>query len=150
MPTDGPEGYFTPDHYFLMAELKYNLAITNYDEMISFDLTEKERVELFETLIPELEKYYSNTAALKVCSEFDPAEIRNAVRKADFNNPVSIKDAVSMVIGALSEYSVHTPHPKYYGLFNPRANFPSIIADLISATYNPQLAAWGHSPWAAE
>ena len=40
------------------------------------------------------------------------------------------------------DLSVHTPHPKYFGLFNPRSNYAGIIADLITATYNPQLAAW--------
>ena len=50
----------------------------------------------------------------------------------------------------MEEYSVHTPHPKYFGLFNPRSNFAGVIADLITASYNPQLAAWSHAPFAVE
>jgi glutamate/tyrosine decarboxylase-like PLP-dependent enzyme len=118
--------------------------------MTNPDLTEQQRIELFNKLIPMLENYYSNTQKLRVTSGFDPAEIRNDVRKADFNNPVEITTAVGTVTEALNRYAVQITHPMYYGLFNPRPNFPSIIADLITATYNPQLAAWSHSPWAVE
>jgi len=118
--------------------------------MTSFDLTIEQRAELFEMLLPELESYYSNTAELRVTAPLKPDEIQQAVREADFNQPAGIKQAVSMVIGAMRKYHVHTPHPRYYGLFNPRPNFPSIVADLITATFNPQLAAWSHSPWASE
>jgi len=118
--------------------------------MTSFDLTSEQRAELFTELLPELEKYYSRTAELRVTPPLDPEEIRRYVRKADFSHPVEIKEAASRVTGALRKYIVHTPHPRYYGLFNPRPNFPSIVADLITATFNPQLAAWSHSPYAAE
>jgi glutamate/tyrosine decarboxylase-like PLP-dependent enzyme len=118
--------------------------------MTSFDLTREQRTELFGMLLPELEKYYNNTAELRVTPPLDINEIRQVVRKADFSNPSDIRDAVRLVTGALRKYSVHTPHPRYYGLFNPRPNFPSVIADLITATFNPQLAAWSHSPYASE
>jgi aromatic-L-amino-acid/L-tryptophan decarboxylase len=118
--------------------------------MISFDLTTEQRAELFEMLLPELENYYSHTAELRVTAPLDLDEIQQVVREADFNHPAEIKKAVSMVTGALRKYIVHTPHPRYYGLFNPRPNFPSVIADLITATFNPQLAAWSHSPYASE
>jgi hypothetical protein len=113
--------------------------------MTSFDLTRKQRSELFELLLPELEEYYNNTANLRVTPPLDLQEIRQVVRKPDFNNPSDVRDAVGLVTGALRKYSVHTPHPRYFGLFNPRPNFPSVIADLITATFNPQLAAWSHS-----
>jgi aromatic-L-amino-acid decarboxylase len=118
--------------------------------MTSFDLTVEKRAELFEMLLPELEIYYGNTAELRVTPPLDLEEIKQAVRKADFDHPADIKEAVRMVTGALREYIVHTPHPRYFGLFNPRPNFPSVVADLITATFNPQLAAWSHSPYAAE
>lgn len=45
---------------------------------------------------------------------------------------------------------VHTMHPGYFGLFNPTAIFPGIVADLITAHLNPQLAVWSHAPVAVE
>ncbi|MBG0859020.1 MAG: pyridoxal-dependent decarboxylase [Bacteroidales bacterium] len=118
--------------------------------MTKFDLTSEERAGLFRMLIPELESYYSNTSELRVTPPLDPDEIRKVVRMADFNHPENINDAVRKIIDSLRNYIVHTPHPRYYGLFNPRPNFPSVVADLLTAAFNPQLAAWSHSPFAAE
>ncbi len=118
--------------------------------MTGFDLSTEQRAELFEMLLQELEDYYSKTAELRVTAPLDQEEIQRVVRKADFDHPTELNEAVSMVISALRKYIVHTPHPRYYGLFNPRPNFPSVIADLITATFNPQLAAWSHSPYASE
>ena len=118
--------------------------------MTRFDLTSQQRIELFEKLLPELENYYGNIGKLKVTSVPNPAEIRRELQKADFKHPIDIREATDLVTSSLSRYSVHISHPMYYGLFNPRPNFASIIADLITAIYNPQLAAWSHSPWAAE
>jgi glutamate/tyrosine decarboxylase-like PLP-dependent enzyme len=47
-------------------------------------------------------------------------------------------------------HQVHTPHPCYFGLFNPAPAFMGILGDCITATLNPQLAAWSHSPLAVE
>lgn len=118
--------------------------------MTSFDLSREQRAELLNILLPELEKYYGNTAQIRVTPPLDIEEIQEFVRKADFSHPTDVKEAVRVVTGALKKYIVHTPHPRYFGLFNPRPNFPSVIADLITATYNPQLAAWSHSPYASE
>ena len=36
-------------------------------------------------------------------------------------------------------------HPGYFGLFNPTTVFPGVVADLITASLNPQLAVWSHA-----
>ena len=45
---------------------------------------------------------------------------------------------------------VHITNPNYYGLYNPRPNIAGIMADMISAFMNPQMAAWSHAPYAVE
>ena len=45
---------------------------------------------------------------------------------------------------------MHTPHPSYFGLFNPAPTTMGIAADTLVAAFNPQLAAWSHSPFAVE
>jgi glutamate/tyrosine decarboxylase-like PLP-dependent enzyme len=50
----------------------------------------------------------------------------------------------------LRKWQVHVTHPRYFGLFNPSVTVASVLADLLVAMYNPQLAAWRTSPVANE
>lgn len=118
--------------------------------MNTFDLTPGERKKALDILISILEKYYSGKSFSRVSPPLNISEIRASVGSADFSQPVSLAGAVTSITEALEKYIVHLGHPMYYGLFNPRPNFPSIVADIITAFYNPQLAAWSHSPWASE
>ena len=77
-------------------------------------------------------------------------EIRDFVEKQDLMSGGNFEKSMDHVTGGLEKYSVHPSHPKYFGLFNPRSNFAGILADLITAYYNPQLAAWSHAPFAVE
>ncbi|MDC8002958.1 aminotransferase class V-fold PLP-dependent enzyme [Aureisphaera galaxeae] len=116
---------------------------------MNFDLTSSERNTTWNFLWNELEDYYSKTEKQRTAIYPERKEVVHAL-DSDFEQPRSTKEAVEYVLKSLSKYAVHTPHPAYYGMFNPRANFPSILADVISAVYNPQLAAWGHAPFAVE
>ena len=50
----------------------------------------------------------------------------------------------------LRKWQVHVTHPRYFGLFNPSVTVASVVADLLVAMYNPQLATWRTSPAANE
>ena len=117
---------------------------------MNFDLNESERKEIWSFLLQKLENYYANTSERRVAPQLDTLRIREHAQKYSFGKALAPTQALQHVLEGLEQYAVHTPHPSYFGLFNPRANFPSILADLISATYNPQMAAWSHSPFAAE
>jgi len=117
---------------------------------INFDLSPEQRSELLSYLIAELEHYYSRTEALRVTPKLDLEKIISSVRSFDLRSPLDGKKALEAVLEGMTEHAVHTPHPMYYGLYNPRANFAGILADLITAVLNPQLAAWSHSPYASE
>ena len=58
--------------------------------------------------------------------------------------------ALDFVADGLWRGQVHTPHPRYFGLFNPAPSTMSIAADALVAGFNPQLAAASHSPFAVE
>jgi len=116
---------------------------------MNFDLEQQERKEIWEFTIKQLENFYSNTEDYKAAIYPDRKTVLESV-VSNFENPRKTKEAISTVLDGLSKYAVHTPHPNYYGMFNPRANFPSIIADTITAVFNPQLAAWGHAQYAVE
>jgi len=105
---------------------------------------------LLDQTVELLLEYYTNTQDVRVTPPLDKEAVRNTVRAFDFNEAMDPSLAVRKIVEGLETFSVHTPHPKYFGLFNPRSHFPSILADLITAVFNPQLAAWSHAPFANE
>ena len=58
--------------------------------------------------------------------------------------------ALGFVAAELRRHQVHTAHTSYFGLFNPSPTTMGIAADTLVAGFNPQIAAWSHSPFAAE
>jgi len=117
---------------------------------MNFNLDQQSRKELFDVLLPLLEDYYAFTKTKTVSANWDIQEIRALVQQTNFQQPASAISVINQVVKGLDKYAVHTPHPNYFGLFNPRTSFTSILADLIVATFNPQLAAWSHAPYASE
>ncbi|WP_152426501.1 pyridoxal phosphate-dependent decarboxylase family protein [Cesiribacter andamanensis] len=116
---------------------------------MNFDFSEESRREIWSFLHQQLEAYYAHTADRPVAPPLEPAAIRNYLHTS-FQQALPAEQALRHVLDGLDRYLVHTPHPNYYGLFNPRAAFPGILADTITATYNPQMAAWSHAPFAVE
>ncbi|MDW3193654.1 MAG: pyridoxal-dependent decarboxylase [Cytophagales bacterium] len=114
-----------------------------------FDLSPEERQRVMLHTLQSLEDYYQNTRGRRVSPPLDIPRIQQHAQ-VDFGKDRSEEAAVDHVISGLEQFAVQTPHPSYYGLYNPRANFASILGDLIAATYNPQMAAWSHSPFAVE
>lgn len=115
-----------------------------------FDLDAEERSALLKELVARLEAYYQNTSTFSTSPELNIQEIRSFISNPNLANGLSKIEALEKVTAGLEKYAVHTPHPKYFGLYNPRANYAGILADFITATYNPQMAAWSHAPFAAE
>ncbi|MBV8706669.1 MAG: hypothetical protein JO028_05740, partial [Acidobacteriaceae bacterium] len=80
-----------------------------------------------------------------------PEEIRSYLTsRYDFTKPLELDDVIADVEEMLRKWQVHVTHPRYFGLFNPSVTIASVVADLIAAMYNPQLATWRTSPAANE
>lgn len=118
--------------------------------MKSFDLTSKERINITQEVFHALETFIAHTKDLQVSPRLKLKEIQQHAHQFTFSKAEDPQSVISAVIEGLKKYAVHTPHPKYFGLFNPRANFLSTLADYITAVFNPQLAAWSHAPYAVE
>src|ERR1700675_973271 len=97
-----------------------------------------------------MESYARNVSSLPVAPELDPEKIRAALASCTFERGVDPLSAVDFVTRGLTEFQVHTSHPRYFGLFNPAPTTMGIAADTLVAAFNPQIAAWSHSPFAAE
>ncbi len=114
------------------------------------DLPNKNRIDVWNHIIATIESYITTVHHSRVTPELDPDKIRNYLRSIDFNDPITSRDAIDFVVKGLWDHQVHTPHPRYFGLFNPCPTTMGIAADTLVATFNPQLAAWSHSPFANE
>jgi len=68
----------------------------------------------------------------------------------DFERRMSLEDVIADVEAMLRKWQVQVTHPRYFGLFNPSVTLASVIADTLTAMYNPQLANWRTSPAANE
>jgi glutamate/tyrosine decarboxylase-like PLP-dependent enzyme len=64
----------------------------------------------------------------------------------DFDAPHPLEELLEFSIERMQHGIVQMSHPRYFGLFNPGANFPAQCADRIVALFNPQLASSASSP----
>ncbi len=113
-------------------------------------LDKRERLELWKRLGEKIEAYAEGVQAHRVAPELDPAAVRAALAGLDFDAPRGSGEALDFVVEMLWRYQMHTPHPMYFGLFNPAPATLAIAADALVAAFNPQAAAWSHSPFAVE
>ncbi len=101
-------------------------------------------------MIEVVENYLRNIATARVAPRLDVEKIRAELTRRDFAEPAGAVEALDFVADAMWRYQVHTGHPRYFGLFNPASTTMGIAADTLVAAFNPQLAAWSHSPFAVE
>ena len=100
----------------------------------------------------EIENFTDGIRDVPVSSPVDAEALRRDIKSrfGDFATPIPLPDLTRQVADLLRCYSVQVTHPRYFGLFNPSVSHASIVADTLVALYNPQLAAWSHSPIANE
>ncbi|HKZ30278.1 MAG TPA: aminotransferase class V-fold PLP-dependent enzyme [Acidimicrobiia bacterium] len=87
---------------------------------------------------------------LPVAPSVTAEDLRSRLEQIHLDTPWTPDEAIRWCIDLLTEATVHTTSPMYFGLFNPTPTFMGIIGDLLTAAFNPQLAAWSHAPGAAE
>lgn len=108
------------------------------------------RVQLWQKLGQIIEEYVTGVDQRRVSTPVTPEEVRAGLAQFEFAKPLAPLEALLATADGLSRTQVHTPHPRYFGLFNPAPTTMGILADAIVAAFNPQLAAWKHSPFASE
>ncbi len=113
-----------------------------------FDGTQREA--LWHEVLEQISHFEDSVRETAVAPKLDPEGIRGLLAEADFSTSRPPLEAVRFVVDALARHQVHTSHPRYFGLFNPAPATMGVVADTITAAFNPQLAAWSHAPFAAE
>ena len=108
------------------------------------------RSRLWSHLIETIENYTTGIPEQRVTPELEPQKIRSLLAACTFEQPMDPLEAVDFVARGLTQYQTHSSHPRYYGLYNPAPTTMGIAGDALAAAFNPQLAAWSHSPLAIE
>jgi glutamate/tyrosine decarboxylase-like PLP-dependent enzyme len=94
----------------------------------------------------ELEQALRRVQAGPVTPTLDMQKFRAELEGFDFNEPKPLEDALRWTIERMEHGIVQMANPRYFGLFNPGANFPAQCADRIAGCFNPQLASSASSP----
>ena len=105
---------------------------------------ERERID--ELLGRELAAATARVVAGPVMPTLERERLRRELEPFDFARPRPLEELIAWAIGVMEQGVVHMNNPRYFGLFNPPASFPSQCADRISGAFNPQLASSGSSP----
>lgn len=116
----------------------------------SLALEKQTRSRLWQRVIEHVELYIDDARRAKVAPRLDPERVRAYISEADFEKTMDPVEAVDFAAKGMWEHQVHVAHPRYFGLFNPTPTVMGIAADALAAAFNPQLAAWAHSPFAVE
>lgn len=115
-----------------------------------FDMNVQDRAAVWAEVLRQIESYRCDVASLPTAAIFTPEEVRETLRVLDFAKPCSPMDAVAWAADGLRRYQVHAAHPRHFGLFVPSPTEVGIMGEALAAAFNPQLAAWAHSPFAVE
>ena len=97
-------------------------------------------------LTAELEAARRRIQSGSVAPTIDIKKFRGELEAFDFSQPRPLEEALRWAMARMESGIVQMTNPRYFGLFNPGASFPSQCADQIAATFNPQLASSGSSP----
>ncbi|MGL5864131.1 MAG: pyridoxal-dependent decarboxylase, partial [Phycicoccus sp.] len=90
--------------------------------------------------------YADGIADVSVTPALDTAAAEELMAEVDRARGSGSAAAVDILVRLLTEGVVHPGHPRYFGLFNPAPATLGVVADLLVAAVNPQLAAWSHAP----
>ncbi len=113
-------------------------------------LSENAREKLWSDLINIVEGHWRSVDDGRVAPPLDPGALRSQLAALDLERGLTVPEALDFAGRGLTEHQVHTAHRRYFGLFNPAPTTMGVAADTLVAAFNPQLAAWSHSPFAAE
>ena len=105
-----------------------------------------ERRRIGDWLTSELEAALERVKAGPVVPTIDMQQFRAELESFDFEQPRPLQDALRWAIERLEHGIVQMSNPRYFGLFNPGANFPAQCADRLAGSFNPQLASSASSP----
>lgn len=113
-------------------------------------LDEASRARLWDRIVEIIERHWVTVDDGRVAPTLDPAGLRSSLDALHLEDGLEPDAVLDFVVSGLTNAQVHTDHRRYFGLYNPAPTTMGVVADTLVAAFNPQLAAWSHSPFAAE
>jgi glutamate/tyrosine decarboxylase-like PLP-dependent enzyme len=110
----------------------------------------EERAGLWRAVADALEAYAADVHTLRIRPEMDPEAVRAALAAVDFDKQMSPGAALDFVVEVMREFQTHTPHPRYFGLYDPAPTAMGIAGEALAASFNSQLAVWSQCPAGVE
>jgi aromatic-L-amino-acid/L-tryptophan decarboxylase len=105
-----------------------------------------DRERISDWLTDELQAAMLRVQSGSVVPTIEMQKFRTELEGFDFSAPRSLEESLRWTIECMQCGIVQMSNPRYFGLFNPGANFPSQCADRIAGSFNPQLASSASSP----
>ena len=95
--------------------------------------------------------YLTRTREAPLAVRVEPEAIRDHLRRRyAFTDPVPLEAVFTDVTDMLWRWSEHATNPRHFGLFRPGVTPACVIAELVAAAYDPNLATWDFAPAANE
>ena len=91
-------------------------------------------------------EHWRRVRSLPVAPGVSPAPLRQRLAEFDLELGGDPQQVTAAVADILESGTVLTNHPRYFGLFNPSPLTAGVVADVLTAGFNPQLAVWSHAP----
>ena len=106
--------------------------------------------EALDVLFREIDAFPRGVAAGPALPESDLKPFTDLLeQRFSFDRPMPLTETIDAVVEGMRRWTVHTTHPRYFGLFNPSVRTASVVADALVALYNPQVGLRSHSPAAS-
>lgn len=107
--------------------------------------------EFWPALSDELRSFLIERDGSPLMPDVESGTIRAHLQEVfSFDTGLAADDVIRETARMMREWNLHTPHRRYFGLFNPDVIPVSIAGDALVAAFNPQLAAASHAPASVE
>jgi aromatic-L-amino-acid/L-tryptophan decarboxylase len=101
-------------------------------------------------VVERLVERSASASDIRVSPSLTAEDVRMHLDELDPEAPMDAGELTAWTAELLNGSMVHPTSPRYFGLFNPSPSFMGVVGDLMTAAYNPQLAAWTHAPGPVE
>ncbi len=101
-------------------------------------------------MVDRLADYYENVESYPVKSQINPGDVSRMIP----HNPPQEAEGIDAIMSDFDKYImpglVHWQHPAFFAYFPANSSYPSVLAEMLTATIAQQGMVWETSPAAAE